>query len=119
MSGRLSFSYCLDLVGQRVAIHLQHVLEHVVAVAVVDRDVVDFVELRDEVVVEGFGFLGGVVLGKVVVVKEHVVRDVVGLENLVVSMNGVVDDGADALHSEQPVQVGRYSVELLVDAWCE
>ena len=53
------------------------------------------------------------------VVEQDVVGNVVGLEDLVVLMDGVVDDGAHAVHLQELVQTLGNLVQLLVDAGCE
>ena len=104
------------MIGKRVAIHLKHILEHIVSVAGVDGYVIDAVKLRIEVVAELLLVLGSVMLTKVLVVEEQVVGDIVSLENLVVGMYRMIDDVADALNQEQAVEIGWNPVKALVDA---
>ena len=108
----------VELVGERVGIHLQHLAIHVVAVELLQRNI-GFVDLVRQIFLEAVKLFGSVFVGKLLVVEKNVVSHIVGLENLVVGMYAVVYYGAHAAYGKELVEVLGNVVEFVVDARSE
>ena len=104
-----------EVVSEGVAVHLQHLVVHVEAVRLAQFDTLGLVNLAREVLLKRLTVLLGILVGKVLVIEQDVMGDVVGLEDLVVLMDGMVDDSAHAIHFQELVQTLRNLVECLVD----